>query len=443
MKRKTSLIAFLLLAPALLPRQASCGWERIRQSGAPLAVVNVSTGAYEVSYTVGDNCASPEALVSAPVSLWSGYLSLVPAETVNQGLASFTSTASLSAGGGLWGMTPGENLELAFAEEISGDISDPALNVTQLYDNSGSVSNSSWPVTLSYSGQKLVIIPSDSWPKGSVFSVYFSSSIVDINGSPVSQAATVYFSVIMDHQADNVAAAFADRRVRVSVPANAYSQDFFVAVTTGLRTQEVTDANSRLAGLPGSPQFLGAAGFSPYDVSGSTLQPDSACVITLPYPDADGDGLLDGGRLKASALSVWHLNEGRGSWERQSGPLIDSAGRTVSQTVSHFSSYALMAAADTDVSYVHPYPVPFRPSAGDTARYGSWATGITFKGLPSEGKLRIYTLTGTLVRSLPFSSPTVNWDVRNSDGQRAASGVYLWEVVSGGNRKTGKLVVIK
>lgn len=445
MKKYFYFFALQLFLTSVLPLPGSCAWEKIRYSEAPLAVVHASTGAYELSYTVGDNCASPTMLVSAPGSVWSGYLSLVPADVVSQGLSAFSSTSAVNAEGALWGMAPGEGLDLAFNDEISPDLSNPAVNVTQVYDNTGSAANSNWPVTISYTGQKLVVVPSSAWPKGSVFSVYFSSSIVDINGSPVSAATTVYFSVIMDHQSDNVAAALSDHRVRVTIPANAYSQDFFLTLSTDTGSPSLVQANSRLASIPGSPEYINSVNVNPYDASGVPLQPDSACVVTLPYPDADGDGLLDGAaaKLKASTLSVWRLNEDQGVWERQAGASVDAAGRTVSQTVSHFSSYALLALPDTEVSSVYASPVPFRPSAGDTARYGSWTDGIKFRNLPSGGKIRIYTVSGQLVRQLAIIPPIVQWDVKNSDGQVVASGVYLWEVTSGKNRRTGKLVVIK
>lgn len=429
-----------------MPSAGNCSsWERIRGSGAPLAVVRASTGAYEVSYTVGDNCASPRELVGSPSSVWSGYLSLVPAEVVGKGLTAFTSTAAIPLDGALWGMTPGENVNLVFGDELAPSLSNPSVEVTQLYDNSGALVQSSWSVTVNYSGQKLVVVPSDSWPKGSVFSISFSSSIVDINGSPVTDAATVYFSVIMDHQADNTAASLTDRRVRVSVPANAYSQDFFVTLSTDASRQAVVDANSRMKSQPGAPEFINTVSVKPYDSLGNLMQPGAACVVTLPYPDADGDGLLDGvpGRLKAADLSVWHLDEARGLWEKQAGSSIDTAARTVSQTVSHFSNYALMAVGDADLRPVYAYPVPFRPNAGDPARYGTWAQGITFTNLPAYGRIRIYTVSGALVRELAVTPPSLQWDVKNSDGQAVASGVYLWELTADKARKTGKLVVIK
>ncbi len=448
MKKKLHVFCLLAACAAALPPLSYCGWERVRSSDAPLAVVSASTGTYDVSYTVGDGCASPSMLSAAASSVWSGYLSLVPAEAVAQGLTSLSSTSSaVSSDGALWGLPSGGSLGLVFSDDISPDLSAPGVNVTQLYDNAGSVSGSSWPVTLSYSGQELVLVPSESWPKGSVFSVYFSSGIVDINGSPLTEATTVYFSVIMDHRLDNTAAALSDRRVRVTIPANSYSQDFFMAVSTGVSGQAAEQANARLPALPGSPELLSAVSVSPYDASGRPAQPNSACVITLPYPDASGDGLIDGPpsapKMKVSSLSVWRLNETSALWERQGGAVLDTAARTVSQPVTHFSDYALMAVPDNDVSSVYASPVPFRPNGGDMARYGSWSGGIMFRGIPSSAVIRIYTITGALVRTLYAAPPSVVWDVKNADGQIVASGVYLWEARAGKNRKTGKLVVIK
>lgn len=443
--KKTLFIAALF--QAALPSAGSCAWEKVRESAASATSVSASTGAYEISCAVGEALASSAELAASPSGVWSGYLSLVPAEVVNPGLSGFASTAAASAEGALVGVTPGEQLDLVFASEIAPSLSAPGVTVTRLTDNSGSVLSSTftWPVTVAYSGNKLVLAPSGSWPKGSAFAVYFSSSLSDVTGSPLSPAATLYFSVIMDHQADNTALSLLDSRVRVSIPAGAYAQDYYVLLSTDASLPAVQAANGRLRGLPGAPEFVGTVRVRPYDQSGTLVQPSSACVVTLPYPDADGDGWLDGTltRQSVSGLAVWHLDEATGLWQRQSGATLDAAARTVSQRVTGFSNYALLAVTEADLSPVYASPVPFRPNAGNPARYGTWAGGITFRNLPAYGRLRIYTISGALVRELAVSPPTTAWDVKNSDGEVVASGVYLWELTADKARKTGKLVVIK
>ena len=438
--------ALLALSAAItLAAPANCAWERIRSSDAPLAVVYASTGAYEVAYTVGENCASPYELVKSDNRVWSGYLSMIPSSMVNQGFYGFDSTSGVTMDGALWGIPAGfEEVRLLFSTDISTSLSIPGLSVTQAQDNTGSEPNANWPVTMSYSGQRLVIVPDAAWPKGSVFSVYYSSSIVDINGQPVSGATTVYFSVIMDHQSDNTASALTNRRVRVLIPANAYDEDFFLTLSTDAAKPEIVAANTKLAAQPGSPEFINLVSIRPYDASGNQAQPNTACVVSLPY-DLRGDGFVDGaaGRFKDSNLAVWLLDEERDLWVKQTGASLDPAARRVSLPVSHFSSYGLLAVPDTDLTPAYAYPVPFRPNAGNPARYGTWAGGITFTSLPAYGRIKLYTISGALVRDFDIAAPTLKWDLKNTDGQIVSSGVYLWEITAGKNRKTGKLVVIK
>lgn len=444
-KRTMLLLAVGFSAGAILPGRASCAWEKLRSSDAPLAVVYASTGSYTVAYTVGETCASPYSMVSSPYSARSGYLSLIPSSLENQGYYGLEAGQGVMLEGALWGAPPGDDVKLLFSTDISTSLSAPGINVTRVRDNTGADVNENWPVTTSYAGQKLVIVPSADWPKGSVFAVYYSSAIVDINGEPVSGASTVYFSVRMDYQTPNTAASVYDSRVRVIIPANAYSEDFFLALSTNAQRPGIVMANSKLAAQPGSPEFLNMVGVTPYDASGNLLQPNSACVVTLPYPDANGDGILEGygAWVKPSNLAIWLMDEDRDLWVKQTGAVLNTSSRTVSLPVSHFSSYGLLAIPDQDMSPVFAYPVPFRPNAGNPARYGTWAQGIRFTNLPGYGTIKIYTISGQLVRELPVDAVTESWDIKNSGGGIVSSGVYIWEATAGSGRKTGKLVVIK
>ena len=75
---------------------------------------------------------------------------------------------------------------------------------------------------------------------------------------------------------------------------------------------------------------------------------------------------------------------------------------------------------------------------------------ITFTNLPPEDvTLRIYTLSGTLIRTLTtadksnLTSPFLQWNLRNEDGLRAASGLYLAIVtVKGYGDKVLKFTII-
>lgn len=451
--KKQLLAALAALAFQCYPSAAEGAWERVRSSDAPLAVISASTGAYVMNYTVGEGCADVYPTVSGVDSIWSGYYSVLPYTLPNIGFFGFGSTNGVTMEGSLWGAKPDDDIKLLFSTDISSTLSKPGLVVTRVMDNNGQVINEPWSPSsdynIDYAGEKLMILPVAGWPKGSVFSVYYSSYVTDINGFPVSGATTVYFTVRMDYQTDNTAAVLSDRNAKVFVPANAYPGDYYLTLSTASGGSDIADANAGLTGLPGSPQFLSTLNVKAYDSYGNPAQPGLSCVVTLPYRDDNGDGFVEGGtgRIKPSGLSVWRLDDSRKLWVRQAGPSLNGALKLVSQSVPHFSNYALMGLPDTDLTAAYAFPVPFRPNAGETARYGSWATGITFTNLPSYGTIKIYTISGDLVRTLDIASlqslSQVVWNVKNSAGAQVASGVYIWEITAGGNRKTGKLIVIK
>lgn len=82
------------------------------------------------------------------------------------------------------------------------------------------------------------------------------------------------------------------------------------------------------------------------------------------------------------------------------------------------------------------YPNPFQTRLGHTA--------VVFDNLTAEFRLRIYTVTGELVydKTLTTGDGKFAWDVTNNDGERLAGGMYIY-LLTGGGKKTGKIVVIR
>lgn len=102
-----------------------------------------------------------------------------------------------------------------------------------------------------------------------------------------------------------------------------------------------------------------------------------------------------------------------------------------------FSSRARALAAGSDgceEDEVVAFPVPWdaRRHAGQPLR---------FENLPTEGTLRILTLSGTLVAEVPILGGRAAWDLKDSDGNAVASGVYM-AVEKGGNSR-GKFAVVR
>ena len=84
------------------------------------------------------------------------------------------------------------------------------------------------------------------------------------------------------------------------------------------------------------------------------------------------------------------------------------------------------------------YPNPF--NAETVIRYQLPA--------PADVTIRVYSLSGQLVRTLVHARVetgchTVRWDGKDEAAKEAASGIYLYQVVAGGNHLTKKMLLIK
>ena len=67
---------------------------------------------------------------------------------------------------------------------------------------------------------------------------------------------------------------------------------------------------------------------------------------------------------------------------------------------------------------------------------------MTIDQLPSNATVKIYTLSGALVRELTASDlGVVTWDAKDAGGTFVPSGVYFGLASAGGDTKTFKIVV--
>lgn len=97
-----------------------------------------------------------------------------------------------------------------------------------------------------------------------------------------------------------------------------------------------------------------------------------------------------------------------------------------------------------DLVHVQVIPNPYRASA-------DWEYGgqrrVTFVGLPGKATILIYTVAADLVRTLTHENPESDqefWDLKTSNGDEVAPGVYIWVVQTEDVGTTqGRLMVIK
>lgn len=116
---------------------------------------------------------------------------------------------------------------------------------------------------------------------------------------------------------------------------------------------------------------------------------------------------------------------------------VNNGDGTVTASITQSGLYVLAGAVSVDLSAAYAYPVPFKPSAGHTI--------ITFKNLAADTKVRVYTIMGEKVVELSDDDADgiIQWPVTNSDGDRVASGVYVYQIKNSHSEKRGKLMIIR
>ncbi|MBI4346547.1 MAG: hypothetical protein HY553_06810, partial [Elusimicrobia bacterium] len=166
----------------------------------------------------------------------------------------------------------------------------------------------------------------------------------------------------------------------------------------------------------------------------------SPATVALPYADADANSLVDGTDppINVGSLRVYLLEETPPRWVALAAPVaVDTVTRRVSGRTPHFSVFALFGTSGIgSADEVNVYPVPWRPGSG--GRFDSVSpancnggSGLCFDKLPTEGTIRIYTITGEQVVELGFQAANANklaWDGKNAAGRMVASGVYFARV---------------
>jgi hypothetical protein len=97
----------------------------------------------------------------------------------------------------------------------------------------------------------------------------------------------------------------------------------------------------------------------------------------------------------------------------------------------------------SDIRRVHTVPDPYYVT--NSLEQSSDQKIIKFVNLPDKAIIRIYSVSGVLVRVLEHNSAVSNeevWDVRNRNGQFVASGVYFWHIEAGDARRVGRMTIV-
>jgi len=103
------------------------------------------------------------------------------------------------------------------------------------------------------------------------------------------------------------------------------------------------------------------------------------------------------------------------------------------------SAQAASGLQDVDYLTIAPrvHPNPWRVDRHQ-------GVSITFDQLTPGSSVKLFTVAGNWVKTLDTSTGSVAWDLANNDGDKVASGVYIYLVTdSNGQQTRGKLAVIR
>jgi len=116
-----------------------------------------------------------------------------------------------------------------------------------------------------------------------------------------------------------------------------------------------------------------------------------------------------------------------------------------SDHIYEFSTETAELDGISDLSSIKVVPNPYIVRSG--LELDENDARVMFTHLPSRCTIDVYTVAGRRVNTIDHQSSTDDgfamWDLRNSEGQDIAYGVYVYVVKAGGKTHTGKLVVIR
>jgi sugar lactone lactonase YvrE len=215
----------------------------------------------------------------------------------------------------------------------------------------------------------------------------------------------------------------------LEVPAFTFSEDITLTVADPDNSPDITQ-----------PEFR-TCGFDVSITADRELEQTKEIIMIATYNSAYADG-HDRSRLVFVCWDPLH------AWWSQVRSLASVADPVVACSFRHLSLFRLverMPAAD--LRQVTVYPNPYRPGSAGMQGDGILGRGVVFSGLTGRATVRIFTIAGELAAELTQENGTgvLIWDTATDQGDKAASGVYLYVIDSPSTREEikGRFSIIR
>ena len=163
--------------------------------------------------------------------------------------------------------------------------------------------------------------------------------------------------------------------------------------------------------------MTGQNALAAFDLGPSGMNFNRPVTLTIPYPDADQDGIVDGTALFEKDLRVFWFD---GFDWRNMGGKVDQVANTITANISHFSVYALFSGGPLTAETVRPKEKIITPNGDGINDFAQF-------GISGDFEISIFNVQGSRIRLIQ----NINvWDGKLDDGRTAESGVYVYQVRS-------------
>ncbi|MFH1353632.1 MAG: Ig-like domain-containing protein, partial [bacterium] len=335
--------------------------------------------------------------------------------------------------------------EILFNEKISTASINQMVSLEVIRDNLG-VAGSSVPIQILHDTNTNIttFIPEGGKLKNNYFyELNVSSDITDITGNKLGVVEPFEFSTLMNPDEENVVyASFEENeKVCVEIPGGAFSEDAYVIISA----KEIDNSIPKLSPEDDTfcvPLSSSAREFTAYNSTGAKIAVNTGnkVAVTLAYENLPVN-------IDTETLNVWYFDEDKNVLIKLPDSSINKANKTVSVDVYHLSSFVLAGESSTNLMKAYAYPVPYKPSDG-LPETGSASDGISFANLGSKATIKIYTISGELVKTLHYlyssGEMVQKWcPVTNESNEKVASGLYIYYISNGVEGKHGNLIIIR
>jgi len=150
-------------------------------------------------------------------------------------------------------------------------------------------------------------------------------------------------------------------------------------------------------------------------------------TIEIPYTINGTEGLNEE-NLK---LCYWDKIELK--WKLINNSRVDKIKRVVIAKVNHLTIFRIVEFFNQSISNILVYPNPCKNNSQ-----------IEFSNLLSpESRIKIYTISGKLVKTLQTNNNNITWNLTNDSGSPVVSGIYIYCITNSIENKKGKLAIIR